>query len=153
MGDLLGSLIWGAKSGQYCVIGGGSLHHISSLNIAQPNNHSHSQPPLFHLSTKKYSTSNNQNKQTGQLQPITITETHPNYQPVSCAPTQNDPGFQPETRTTSPDPPETHAHQRGFDRSGTPSPALSPVVPFRSRCPNPAVPSRSRRRPKREEEE
>jgi hypothetical protein len=25
MGDLLGSLIWGAKSGQYCVIGGGSL--------------------------------------------------------------------------------------------------------------------------------
>jgi hypothetical protein len=26
MGDLLGSLIWGAKSGQYCVIGGGSLH-------------------------------------------------------------------------------------------------------------------------------
>jgi hypothetical protein len=28
MGDLLGSLIWGAKSGQYCVIGGGSLHEI-----------------------------------------------------------------------------------------------------------------------------
>jgi hypothetical protein len=28
MGDLLGSLIWGAKSGQYCVIGGGSLHFI-----------------------------------------------------------------------------------------------------------------------------
>jgi hypothetical protein len=27
MGDLLGSLIWGAKSGQYCVIGGGSLHN------------------------------------------------------------------------------------------------------------------------------
>jgi hypothetical protein len=26
MGDLLGSLIWGAKSGQYCVIGDGSLH-------------------------------------------------------------------------------------------------------------------------------
>jgi hypothetical protein len=25
MGDLLGSLIWGAKSGPYCVIGGGSL--------------------------------------------------------------------------------------------------------------------------------
>jgi hypothetical protein len=25
MGDLLGSLIWGAKSGQYCVIGGRSL--------------------------------------------------------------------------------------------------------------------------------
>jgi hypothetical protein len=25
MGDLLESLIWGAKSGQYCVIGGGSL--------------------------------------------------------------------------------------------------------------------------------
>jgi hypothetical protein len=25
MGDLLGSLIWGAKSGQYCVIGGGLL--------------------------------------------------------------------------------------------------------------------------------
>jgi hypothetical protein len=29
MGDLLGSLIWGAKSGQYCVIGGGSLHLCS----------------------------------------------------------------------------------------------------------------------------
>jgi hypothetical protein len=28
MGDLLGSLIWGAKSGQYCVIGGGSLQYI-----------------------------------------------------------------------------------------------------------------------------
>jgi hypothetical protein len=28
MGDLLGSLIWGAKSGQYCVIGGGSLQMI-----------------------------------------------------------------------------------------------------------------------------
>jgi len=27
MGDLLGSLVWGAKSGQYCVIGGGSLHN------------------------------------------------------------------------------------------------------------------------------
>jgi hypothetical protein len=26
MGDLLGSLVWGAKSGQYCVIGGRSLH-------------------------------------------------------------------------------------------------------------------------------
>jgi hypothetical protein len=26
MGDLLGSLVWGAKSGQYCVIEGGSLH-------------------------------------------------------------------------------------------------------------------------------
>jgi len=26
MGDVLGSLVWGAKSGQYCVIGGGSLH-------------------------------------------------------------------------------------------------------------------------------
>jgi hypothetical protein len=25
MGDLLGSLVWGAKSGQYCVIGGGPL--------------------------------------------------------------------------------------------------------------------------------
>jgi hypothetical protein len=25
MGDLLGSLVWGAKSGQHCVIGGGSL--------------------------------------------------------------------------------------------------------------------------------
>jgi len=32
MGDLLGSLIWGAKSGQYCVIGGGSLH----TSLAQP---------------------------------------------------------------------------------------------------------------------
>jgi hypothetical protein len=30
MGDLLGSLIWGAKSGQYCVIGGGSLHVVSA---------------------------------------------------------------------------------------------------------------------------
>jgi hypothetical protein len=30
MGDLLGSLVWGAKSGQYCVIGGGSLHRWSS---------------------------------------------------------------------------------------------------------------------------
>jgi hypothetical protein len=29
MGDLLGSLIWGAKSGQYCVIGGGSLQMLS----------------------------------------------------------------------------------------------------------------------------
>jgi hypothetical protein len=29
MGDLLGSLIWGAKSGQYCVIGGESLQMIS----------------------------------------------------------------------------------------------------------------------------
>jgi hypothetical protein len=29
MGDLLGSLIWGAKSGQYCVIGGGSLQMVS----------------------------------------------------------------------------------------------------------------------------
>jgi hypothetical protein len=28
MGDLLGSLIWGAKSGQYCVIGGGSLQFL-----------------------------------------------------------------------------------------------------------------------------
>jgi hypothetical protein len=26
MGDLLGRLVWGAKSGQYCIIGGGSLH-------------------------------------------------------------------------------------------------------------------------------
>jgi len=31
MGDLLGSLIWGAKSGQYCVIGGGSLQHESLM--------------------------------------------------------------------------------------------------------------------------
>jgi hypothetical protein len=30
MGDLLGSLIWGAKSGQYCVIGGGSLQQVKS---------------------------------------------------------------------------------------------------------------------------
>jgi hypothetical protein len=29
MGDLLGSLIWEAKSGQYCVIGGGSLQMVS----------------------------------------------------------------------------------------------------------------------------
>jgi hypothetical protein len=29
MGDLLGSLIRGAKSGQYCVIGGGSLQMVS----------------------------------------------------------------------------------------------------------------------------
>jgi hypothetical protein len=29
MGDLLGSLVWGAKSGQYCVIGGGSLQMVS----------------------------------------------------------------------------------------------------------------------------
>jgi hypothetical protein len=32
MGDLLGSLIWGAKSGQYCVIGGGSLHQVSGFS-------------------------------------------------------------------------------------------------------------------------
>jgi len=29
MGDLLGSLVWGAKSGQYCVIGGRSLQVCS----------------------------------------------------------------------------------------------------------------------------
>jgi hypothetical protein len=29
MGNLLGSLVWGAKSGQYCVIGGGSLQMVS----------------------------------------------------------------------------------------------------------------------------
>jgi len=29
MGDLLRSLVWGAKSGQYCVIGGGSLQMVS----------------------------------------------------------------------------------------------------------------------------
>jgi hypothetical protein len=29
VGDLLGSLVWGAKSGQYCVIGGGSLQMVS----------------------------------------------------------------------------------------------------------------------------
>jgi hypothetical protein len=33
MGDLLGSLVWGAKSGQYCVIGGGSLQNQSCLNL------------------------------------------------------------------------------------------------------------------------
>jgi hypothetical protein len=33
MGDLLGSLIWGAKSGQYCVIGGGSLHKFYSIEV------------------------------------------------------------------------------------------------------------------------
>jgi hypothetical protein len=31
MGDLMGSLVWGAKSGQYCVIGGGSLHLVRQL--------------------------------------------------------------------------------------------------------------------------
>jgi hypothetical protein len=29
MGNLLGSLVWGAKSEQYCVIGGGSLQIVS----------------------------------------------------------------------------------------------------------------------------
>jgi len=29
MGDLLGSLVWGAKNGQYCVIGGESLQMVS----------------------------------------------------------------------------------------------------------------------------
>jgi hypothetical protein len=29
MGDLLGSLVWGAKSGQYCIIEGGSLQMVS----------------------------------------------------------------------------------------------------------------------------
>jgi hypothetical protein len=29
MGDLLGSLVWGAKSGQYCVIRGGLLQMVS----------------------------------------------------------------------------------------------------------------------------
>jgi hypothetical protein len=29
MGDLLGSLVWGVKSRQYCVIGGGSLQMVS----------------------------------------------------------------------------------------------------------------------------
>jgi hypothetical protein len=33
MGDLLGSLVWGAKSGQYCVIGGGSLQVYYSLSF------------------------------------------------------------------------------------------------------------------------
>jgi hypothetical protein len=28
MADLLESLVWGAKSGQYCVIGGGSLQMV-----------------------------------------------------------------------------------------------------------------------------
>jgi hypothetical protein len=28
MDDLLGRLVWGAKSGQYCVIGGGSLQVV-----------------------------------------------------------------------------------------------------------------------------
>jgi hypothetical protein len=130
----------------------------SSSSVSLPlreklsHNHNHSQPPPFHQSTKKYNTSNNQNKKIGQLQPITITETHLNYQPVSCAPTQNnlelvlaESGWKPqrprwirpETSTTSPDPPETHAHRCGFDKSGTPPPALSPAVPFPS--------SRSRR--------
>jgi hypothetical protein len=31
MGDLLGSLVWEAKSVQYCVIGGGSLQMVSEL--------------------------------------------------------------------------------------------------------------------------
>jgi len=30
MGDLLGSSVWGAKSGQYCVIGGGSLQMVGA---------------------------------------------------------------------------------------------------------------------------
>jgi hypothetical protein len=38
MDDLLGSLIWGAKSGQYCVIGGGSLQQdLSSLYRRRKN--------------------------------------------------------------------------------------------------------------------
>jgi hypothetical protein len=32
MGDLLGSLIWGAKNGQYCVIRGGSLQNPLGTN-------------------------------------------------------------------------------------------------------------------------
>jgi hypothetical protein len=35
MGDLLGSLVWGAKNGQYCVIVGGSLQY-GIRAIAQP---------------------------------------------------------------------------------------------------------------------
>jgi len=35
MGDLLGSLVWRAKSGQYCVIGDGSLQFGIKV-IAQP---------------------------------------------------------------------------------------------------------------------
>jgi hypothetical protein len=35
MGDLLGSLVWGAKIGQYCVIGGGSLHLVSSYVVSR----------------------------------------------------------------------------------------------------------------------
>jgi hypothetical protein len=37
MGDLLGSLIWGAKSGQYCVIGGGSLHYVFGRGFTLPS--------------------------------------------------------------------------------------------------------------------
>jgi hypothetical protein len=37
MGDLLGSLIWGAKSGQYCVIEGGSLQLTHVVHIAHRN--------------------------------------------------------------------------------------------------------------------
>jgi hypothetical protein len=36
MGDLLGSLVWGVKSGQYCVIGGGSLHDTSEFLSSLP---------------------------------------------------------------------------------------------------------------------
>jgi hypothetical protein len=33
MGDLLGSLVWGVKSGQYCVIEGESLHFSPMKNV------------------------------------------------------------------------------------------------------------------------
>jgi hypothetical protein len=38
MGDLLGSLIWGAKSGQYCVIMGGSLQFAIRIETHVPKN-------------------------------------------------------------------------------------------------------------------
>jgi hypothetical protein len=34
MGELLGSLVWGAKSGQYCVIGGVSLQLVLYISEA-----------------------------------------------------------------------------------------------------------------------
>jgi hypothetical protein len=35
MGDLLGSLVWGAKSRQYCVIGGVSLQGTSEWRACE----------------------------------------------------------------------------------------------------------------------
>jgi hypothetical protein len=49
MGDLLGSLIWGAKSGQYCVIGGGSLHTPSFSNHSLFDTHFNCRPDYTFL--------------------------------------------------------------------------------------------------------